>query len=258
MDYMNAKACLDSHYVDCTPSFAWAPYSTEYIKERIHTRAIIVVLGIKTLVIIAGPYEQLTPVNYYDPSGHSAILIGLLIGAALGFVVGVGYATYADCSDDNSINGSVGAEAYLGYGLLGGVIGGTLGAGIGYIWPALSTFAASSFTIGDGISMSGGAVALSSGICITGAQILEGAGVLAGLGIMAFIIGKSGGYTVKKFPNDHDPAHVHIFGDDISDKAHGIRIGIDGKPLPGQGKLPPGAKKALKKLWELILKSLLS
>lgn len=38
-----------------------------------------------------------------------------------------------------------------------------------------------------------------------------------------------------------------IFGDDIAGKAYGIRIGIDGNPLPGQGKLPPGAKKALLK-----------
>lgn len=45
-------------------------------------------------------------------------------------------------------------------------------------------------------------------------------------------------------------------GDDIADKAHGIRIGLDGNPLPGQGKLPPGARKALKKLWELNLKAL--
>ena len=73
-----------------------------------------------------------------------------------------------------------------------------------------------------------------------------------------FFVNDFGGYTVKKFPNDHDPAHVHIYGDDISDKAHGIRIGLDGKPLPGQEKLPLGAKKALKKIWELVLESLIS
>lgn len=197
------------------------------------------------------------PVNYYDPSGHSAILIGLLIGAFIGIAAGVGYAAYTDYSDDNSINGSVGVETYIGYGALGGAIGGLLGAGIGYALPGLSAFAASSSTIGGGISLSGGAAVLSTGITITGAQVLEGAGILAGLGIMAAVIGKSGGYTVKKYPNDHDPTHVHIYGDDIADKAHGIRIGIDGNPLPGQGKLPPGAKKAIKKLWELILKLML-
>lgn len=60
---------------------------------------------------------------------------------------------------------------------------------------------------------------------------------------MAAILGKSDGYIVKQFPNNNDYAHVHIFGDDIVDKTHGIRIGIDGNPLPGQGKLFPGAKR---------------
>lgn len=40
-------------------------------------------------------------------------------------------------------------------------------------------------------------------------------------------------------------------------KKDGIRIGLDGKPLLGEAKLPPGAKKALKKLWEIILKAIL-
>lgn len=49
---------------------------------------------------------------------------------------------------------------------------------------------------------------MTAGLTITGAQILQGAGILSGITIMASIIGKSGGYTVKKFPNDHDPTHV--------------------------------------------------
>lgn len=97
---------------------------------------------------------------------------------------------------------------------------------------------------------------ISAGVALTGIQILQVAGILFGTTIVASIIGKSGGYTVKKFPNEHDPKHVHIFGDDIADKAHGIRIGLDGNPLPDQGKLPPGARKALKKLWKQILKAL--
>lgn len=141
------------------------------------------------------------------------------------------------------------------------MLGGAIGAGIGYIAPqigsALSSFAAQKFTLGVGTYLTAsGELAMTAGLTITGAQILQGAGILSGITIMASIIGKSGGYTVKKFPNDHDPTHVHIFGDDIADKAHGIRIGLDGNPLPGQGKLPPGARKALKKLWELILKAL--
>ena len=93
-------------------------------------------------------------------------------------------------------------------------------------------------------------------LTITGAQILQVAGILSGITIMASMIGKSGGYKVKKFSDDHYPPHVHIYGDDIADRVHGIRIGLDGKPLPGEKKLPPGARKAIKKLWELILKAL--
>ena len=202
------------------------------------------------------------PVNYYDPTGHSATLIGLIIGAVIGAAVGFGAALYIDYQDDGQVfNGSVAWYDYLGATVLGGLIGAGIGAGVGYMAPqiagALNSFASTSFSLGEGLSLSAsGAATMSAGLTITGAQILQGAGILSGITIMASIIGKSGGYTVKKFPNDHDPTHVHIFGDDIADKAHGIRIGLDGNPLPGQGKLPPGARKALKKLWELILKAL--
>ncbi len=197
------------------------------------------------------------PVNRFDPTGHFAIS-ALIIGAIIGATIGFGTAAYIDYQDDGEIfNGSVKWYDYLGATVLGGAIG----AGIGYIVPqiagALSSFASTSFTLGGGLSVSAsGAATMSAGLTITGTQILQGAGILSGITIMASIIGKSGGYTVKKFPGDHDPKHVHIFGDDIADKAHGIRIGLDGNPLPGQGKLPPGARKALKKLWELILKAL--
>ena len=202
------------------------------------------------------------PINKYDPTGHSAILIGLIIGAVIGAAVGFGTAAYIDYQDDGQVfNGSVAWYDYLGATILGGAIGAGIGAGIGYIAPqigsALSSFAAQQFTFGAGTYLTAsGELAMTAGLTITGAQILQGAGILSGITIMASIIGKSGGYTVKKFPNDHDPTHVHIFGDDIADKAHSIRIGLDGNPLPGQGKLPPGARKALKKLWELILKAL--
>ena len=207
-------------------------------------------------------YCMNNPIMYADPSGHSAILIGLIIGAVIGAAIGFGTAAYMDYQDDGQVfNGSVEWYDYLGATVLGGAIGAGIGAGIGYIAPqigsALSAFAGTSFTIGGGLSISAsGVAAVSAGFTITGAQILQGAGILSGITITASIIGKSGGYTVKKFSNEHNPPHVHIYGDDILDKAHGIRIGLDGNPLPGEGKLPPGARKALKKLWELILKAL--
>jgi len=93
MNHMNAKAYMDNHRDDHAPSFALAPHSTERITERLQTRVIVVILDPKTLVIIAGPYEQLTPVNYTDRTGHFAITASIIvwaaiIGAAAGAVVG--------------------------------------------------------------------------------------------------------------------------------------------------------------------------
>ncbi len=129
------------------------------------------------------------PVMYADPSGNSAILIGLIIGALIGF----GTAAYIDYSDDGEIfNGSVEWYDYLGATILGGVIG----AGIGIVGPQvcsfLSAFSAEEFAFGGVLSISAnGTVAMSAGIIITGAQILEGVGALVGVGIM-YIIPKHG------------------------------------------------------------------
>ena len=192
--------------------------------------------------------------NYADPSGHSIILTAALTLMGIGITAGIGYAAYTDYQDDSSINGSVGWQTYVGSAMIGGAIG----FGVGYFGPAIASLLGNSFSFALptlGTLNAGGTLALSGSVTITGAQIAGGA-LVAGLGIMAFNVGKSGGYIIKKYPNDHDPSHVHIYGDDIPDKTHGIRIGSDGKPLPGEGKLPPGAKKAIKKLLEQILKAL--
>ena len=198
------------------------------------------------------------PVMYVDPSGHiavSSVVIGLIIGVA----IGLGAALYIDYSDDGQVfNGSVEWYHYL----FAGTIGGLLGAVIGYLFPAISGFLNATFTFSLptlGTVSGGGSLALVSGttISFTGAQVAQGIAVVAGVTVMQAIIGKSGGYRVEIYNNDHDPAHVHIYGDNITGK-HGIRIGIDGKPLPGQNKLPHGARKALKKLWKKILEKLLS
>ena len=134
------------------------------------------------------------PVNKYDPTGHSAILIGLIICAVIGF----GTAAYIDYQDDGQVfNGSVEWYDYLGATVLGGAIG----AGIGYIAPqiagALSSFAAQQFTFGAGAYLSAsGELVMSAGLTITGAQVLTGIGALAGLGIM-YIIPKHGAPNSK-------------------------------------------------------------
>ena len=170
------------------------------------------------------------PVNYADPSGHFGFWAAALIGVGILGLAGFAATMHADIADDGKLfNGSVGADAYLWNTLVAGSIGGLVGGLIFTFAPTIVGFLGSSFTLGSYALASGEAVA----ITISGAQIAGGV-IAASLGIAAIMVGKSGGYTVKKYPNDHDPSHVHIYGDDIVDKVHGIRIGLDGKPLPGQ------------------------
>jgi len=209
--------------------------------------------GSGLLAYNAYAYCANNPVNFSDPTGEfllSTLIVGAIVGAAIGFAA----TAYVDYKDDGQVfNGSVDAKSYVANTLVGGIVGGFTG-GVGS-----STFSLTIPTIQAAMTTAGSTVLVAGTTTVTvaGAEIVAGTAAV-GLGIMASIIGKSGGYTVKKFPNDHDPEHVHIYGDDISDKAHGIRIGLDGKPLPGQNKLPPGAKKALKKLWKLVLESFIS
>jgi len=73
------------------------------------------------------------PITFADPSGHSAILIGLIIGAIVGFAT----VTYTDYKDDGKIfNGSVKWYEYLA----GTVTGAALGAGVGGIIGAGGTY----------------------------------------------------------------------------------------------------------------------
>lgn len=195
------------------------------------------------------------PVMYYDPNGTIALslLIGIIIGATIGAIIG-GVAFYNLAKS----SGYEGAELF-GWTMLGivggGIIGGLLGALIVDSLPAISAFLSSNFIIGSYLTASGELVAVSA----SGLEIAIGIADVALLGLGGYVfsrIGKSGGYRVDHYyPNDHEPTHVHIRGDDIPN-SHGIRVGMDGKPLPGEADLPPGARKALKNLWEQIIKAL--
>ena len=193
------------------------------------------------------------PVNYIDPSGHFIItLIGCIVGAAIGF----GVAAYKDYKDDGeAFNGSVEWYDYLGATLLGGAIGGAAGYVASSLIPAASSFASTTFTIGGGISASaGGAAAATAGITITGAEIMVAGGVLAGASVLGGILmfartPRSGGYYGERWPGDHKPDHVHLKGNGIN-----VRIGRDGKPLPGERPLSRQAKNALERLWQEFLK----
>lgn len=103
----------------------------------------------------------------------------------------------------------------MGATVLGGVVGAAIRAGIGYIatyiGSAFSSLAALKFTIGGGTYLAAnGELVVSTGWTFIGASLF------AKVTVMAAILGKSGGYMVKQFPNDHDPAYAHIFVDDIA------------------------------------------
>ena len=151
MNYMNAKTYLESHRDDYIPSFALTPYSAGYITERLQTRVIVAVLDPKTLAIIAGPYEQLTPVNYSDPNGHfpewaywllgSGVIVGSAVltiatsGAAwpvlTGAVIGAGAGAFfggADFSNGFSWNWEDAAKGFA-WGSAAGALSGALDMG---------------------------------------------------------------------------------------------------------------------------------
>ena len=132
------------------------------------------------------------PIMYYDPTGYSAIVIGLIVGAIVGAIIGFGIAAYIDYQDDGQIfNGSVEWYDYLGATVLGGVIGAAIGAGIGYIAPyigsAFSSFAAQEFTIGAGAYITTtGELAMTTGLTFTSAQVIGVAGTLTLGGLMLY------------------------------------------------------------------------
>ena len=142
-------------------------------------------------------YCSNNPVMNVDPSGHSAILIGLVIGAIIGACVGFGSAVYVDYQDDGQIfNGSVKWYNYLGASLLGGIIGAGIGAGLGAF--AGLSFSATLPTYG--LINSGGALVVgitgTTTLTVTGTQILGAAGVLGSIYLFA-----KGGKPNNKYQN---------------------------------------------------------
>ncbi len=75
-------------------------------------------------------YCNNNPVMNSDPTGHSAILTGLIIGAIVGTVIGFGTVAYTDYQDDGQLfNGSVKWHEYA----VGTITGAVLGAGVGAV-----------------------------------------------------------------------------------------------------------------------------
>ena len=136
-------------------------------------------------------YCRNNPVMCVDPTGESitvAIIVGTLIGAAIGF----GGTLYTDYSDDGEVfNGSVSAVGYIGNTAMGGLIG----SFCGYFAPAISGFMSSSFTLGIP-KMMGDVVAMQM-VTVTGAQLVAGGAMVAGAGMVlaANMLGENGTQT---------------------------------------------------------------
>ena len=188
------------------------------------------------------------PINNVDSSGHfffSALLIGAIVGASIGF----GGTVLADYVDDGKVfNGSVGTGSYIANTLVGGLIGALTGS------IASSSFSLTYPTLQFAQITAGGELALGSisvgatTATISGTSIINALG-LAGVTIMGVRIGKSGGYRIDHhYPNDHAPTHVHISGDDGM-----TRVDINGNPIQGDRPMTAGEKKAF---WRLIKKLL--
>lgn len=175
---------------------------------------------------------------YYDPSGHSAILIGLIIGAVIGF----GTAAYIDYQDDGEIfNGNVKWYDYLGETVLGGAIGAGLGAFAGM------SFSASIPTFGwlnaGGTLMFG--ITGTTTLTVTGAQVLGIAGLLGATYMFA-----KGGLPNNKHQNQQWAEAMRQLGIENRDLWRRLHNEIQKYPYNTHDSL----KKLIKLLEEILKK----
>jgi len=186
-------------------------------------------------------YCNNNPVMFTDPSGRfiftTAMLIGLIIGASVGAVAG-GYIAGEKASEA----GATGWELF-GWTLLGvvggGIVGGAIGTLAGWAAPAIGGM------LSAPLAVAGGGTAYSSVAAVAGVGLIA-------TNVMFARIGKSGGYVIEHhYPNDHDPLHVHISGDDGFTK-----VDLNGKPIQGNRPMTPGERKAFNRLYQKILKYL--
>ena len=202
------------------------------------------------------------PVNYVDPTGHAVVslVIALAITGALvgGTIAGV--TAYQNGLRGGYLAGSIIAGAVAG-GAIGAIAGAMIGAGGTLMRMGVNLLTMSmnggGLALANGIVLGAGTMAVTGAVGIAvGGTVAVGGGIVAfaGLNILFSRIGKSGGYRIDHhYPNDHDPTHVHISGDD------GItRVDIHGNPIQGDRPMTPGERKAFKKLWQKIYEALRS
>ena len=97
-----------------------------------------------------------------------------------GMSAGLIYGAYTDYKDDNSINGSIGWQGYLEYGIKGGVIGLGVGLGAHYLGSAISYIggALSSLAAPGALALAGGGTASVANAGILGGVLAAGALIL--------------------------------------------------------------------------------
>ena len=207
---------------------------------------------------LAGVYGQVNlynycnnnPVMYTDPTGESIGAIAIIVLALLG-AGGAGGITYWQLSDKGYSGGEL-----AGWTIGAAVGGGAAGALIGWFaGPAIISGLG-----GGGLAFAGGGI--SAGASGLGISIAAGSAAVAGtalgsLGAAGLTIAmaktrRTNGYWGENWSGDHLPEHFHLRGEDGSD----IRIGVDGRPLPKEPALNAQQRKALKKLWNEIIRKL--
>ena len=207
-------------------------------------------------------YCSNNPIMYTDPSGNfffTALLIGAVAGALIGGAIG-GVSAYNNAKALGATGGELIGKTILGA-VGGGVIGAAAGAVVGTgAWLAASAITAGIGAIGTGISALSGSGMLAGSLATGGAVISNGAitatgALIAGIAAVGLTfkrIGNSGGYRFDHhYPNDHDPTHVHISGDDGK-----TRVDINGNPIQNDRPMTPGEKKAFWKIIKEITKAL--
>ena len=181
------------------------------------------------------------PIMYTDESGTLIWeLVVLGIFAAIGAGVGGNY--FNQLAQDYSPNN------VAGYTVLGVLVGGLLGAALGALLILLIPSGGISIPIIKGSEMVLSTVGISQATIAGTIAVV----VALGAGIAYSRIGNSGGYRIDHhYPNDHDPIHVHINGDDGTTK-----VDMNGNPIQNNRPMTPGERKAFYRLYKKILEAL--
>ena len=192
-----------------------------------------VVAAVATVVAVTAAVVVTAGAAAVALGAGATVAAGAAVGAAVGgTVVGsIEIANQVQTNGVENINLDSVATSAFGGALVGAAAGGFIGIAAGGGTGALA------IANGGSIAVNGSSIALSSA-------------ALLGVGILYSTTSNKGGYWGQKYSNDHAPDHIHLKGVDGTN----VRIGRDGNPLPGEPKLKPQQRKALKRLWSEFLR----